>query len=176
MKSATSSRRSPLARWSRTLSALVSPAAALQALDITGKTAGNHVVGAGDGRRHRQRQSGGTIADPLTRIFGLPVDGQPHGLRGRGDRLARHMLSKIADFYEDQVAAAVKALTSILRAGDESSSTAAWSASSSISMYAAAVQGLRPDQVADALTLAPPMAPDDEFEMESCRACHGTAR
>ena len=56
---------------------------------------------------------GGTIAAPL-KALGLSGDGRPHGRRRRGDRRARQMLTKIADFYEDEVDASVKALTSIL--------------------------------------------------------------
>ena len=67
-----------LARWSRTLCALVSAGVPLlQALEITGQTAGNCVRREGDGRRHRVASSqGGTIADPLKARAGLPGHGQ----------------------------------------------------------------------------------------------------
>ena len=69
----------------------------------------------GDGRRARLRASGrdDRRADGAG-ARGLPGDGRADGRRGRGDRRARDDAGKIADFYEDQVAAAVKALTSIL--------------------------------------------------------------
>ena len=59
-------------------------------------------------------KSGGTIAAPLKerRVFPSMVC----HMVGVGEETGAldSMLSKIADFYEDQVAAAVKALTSIL--------------------------------------------------------------
>jgi type IV pilus assembly protein PilC len=96
-----------LARWSRTLSALVSAGVPLlAALDITAKTAGNRVV--------ENVKRGGTIADPLKASSVFP--GMVSHMVGVGEETGSldSMLSKIADFYEDQVGAAVKALTSIL--------------------------------------------------------------
>ena len=104
-----------LARWSRTLSALTTAGVPLmQALDITGKTAGNwQVEKAMEDVIHSVR-NGGTIAAPLKEspIFPSMVT---HML-GVGEETGAldTMLDKVADFYEDQVAAAVKALTSIL--------------------------------------------------------------
>lgn len=78
-----------LARWSRTLSTLVSSGVPiLQAIEITGKTAGNSVVErsmeaviesvkGGDDRR--AAQAGARV----------PADGGLHGRRRRGDRRAR---------------------------------------------------------------------------------------
>jgi type IV pilus assembly protein PilC len=104
-----------LARWSRTLSALVSAGVPLlQALDITGKTAGNHVVEQAMAGVIDSVKSGGTIADPLKESSVFP--GMVSHMVGVGEETGAldTMLSKIADFYEDQVAAAVKSLTSIL--------------------------------------------------------------
>ena len=58
---------------------------------------------------------GGTIAEPLQRRARLPDDGRPHG-RASARRPApwTRCSAKVADFYEDEVDAAVKALTSIL--------------------------------------------------------------
>jgi type IV pilus assembly protein PilC len=104
-----------LARWSRTLSALVTAGVPiLQALEITGKTAGNWVVEKAMGDVIASVKSGGTIAAPLkdSPVFPNMVT----HMVGVGEETGalETMLSKIADFYEDQVAAAVKALTSIL--------------------------------------------------------------
>jgi type IV pilus assembly protein PilC len=104
-----------LARWSRTLSALVSAGVPLlAALDITAKTAGNRVVEKAMAEVIESVKRGGTIADPLKASSVFP--GMVSHMVGVGEETGAldTMLSKIADFYEDQVAAAVKALTSIL--------------------------------------------------------------
>ena len=104
-----------LARWSRTLSALVSAGVPLlQALDITAKTAGNTVVEEAMHSIMENVKQGGTIADPLKASPVFP--GMVCHMVGVGEETGAldTMLSKIADFYEDQVNAAVKQLTSIL--------------------------------------------------------------
>lgn len=104
-----------LARWSRTLSALVSAGVPLlQALDITAKTAGNYVVESAMADVIDSVKSGGTIADPLKASPVFP--GMVSHMVGVGEETGAldTMLTKIADFYEDQVDAAVKQLTSIL--------------------------------------------------------------
>jgi type IV pilus assembly protein PilC len=104
-----------LARWSRTLSALVSAGVPLlQALDITGKTAGNHVIEQAMAGVIDSVKSGGTIADPLKASSVFPTMVSHMVSVGEETGSLDTMLSKIADFYEDQVDAAVKALTSIL--------------------------------------------------------------
>ena len=104
-----------LARWSRTLSALVTAGVPiLQALEITGQTAGNHVIEkAMDGVIANVR-AGGTIAAPLADVAVFP--GMVCSMLAVGEETGAldTMLTKIADFYEDQVDAAVKQLTSIL--------------------------------------------------------------
>src|SRR3954468_18712963 len=104
-----------LARWSRTLSALVTAGVPiLQALEITGKTAGNTVIEEAMGDVIENVKRGGTIAAPLKDAPVFP--GMVVHMLGVGEETGalEHMLTKIADFYEEQVEAAVKALTSIL--------------------------------------------------------------
>ena len=104
-----------LARWSRTLSALVSAGVPLlQALDITAKTAGNRVVEDAMHAVIQSVKSGGSISDPLKASPVFP--GMVSHMVGVGEETGAldTMLTKIADFYEDQVNAAVKQLTSIL--------------------------------------------------------------
>jgi type IV pilus assembly protein PilC len=104
-----------LARWSRTLSALVTAGVPLlAALDITAKTSGNRVIENAMADVIDNVMKGGTIAEPLTKIPVFP--GMVVQMVGVGEETGAldGMLSKIADFYEDQVDAAVKALTSIL--------------------------------------------------------------
>ncbi len=104
-----------IARWSRTLSSLVGAGVPLLlALDITGKTAGNTVVEESMAGVIASVKQGGTIARPLAQadIFPRMVT-QMVGV-GEETGALDEMLGKIADFYEDQVEASVKALTSIL--------------------------------------------------------------
>src|SRR3954447_18454167 len=104
-----------LARWSRTLSALVSAGVPLmQALEITGQTAGNWCVEKAMGDVIESVRQGGTIAEPLKHAPVFP--GMVTHMIGVGEETGAMdtMLSKIADFCEDQVGAAVKQLASIL--------------------------------------------------------------
>ncbi len=105
-----------LARWSRTFSALVSAGVPmLEAIDITGRTAGNTVVEGAMGRVLDSVKRGGTIAAPLQEspeIFPAMVCQMVSVGEETGALDA--MFTKIADFYDDQVDAALKALTSIL--------------------------------------------------------------
>src|SRR4051794_30036513 len=105
-----------LARFSRTFSALIGAGVPmLEAIDITGKTSGNKVVEKAMDRIRESVKTGGTISAPMGEVpeaFPAMVV-QMIGV-GEETGAMETMLSKIADFYEDQVAAAVKALTSIL--------------------------------------------------------------
>jgi type IV pilus assembly protein PilC len=104
-----------LARWSRTLSALTAAGVPLlAALDITAKTAGNHVVEKAMGEVIESVKRGGTIAEPLRHAAVFPGMVAQMVAVGEETGALDTMLSKIADFYEDQVESAVKSLTSIL--------------------------------------------------------------
>jgi type IV pilus assembly protein PilC len=104
-----------LARWSRTLSALVAAGVPLlAALDITAKTAGNHVVEVAMADVIESVKRGGTIAEPLRNADIFPGMVAQMVAVGEETGALDAMLSKIADFYEDQVESAVKSLTSIL--------------------------------------------------------------
>ena len=104
-----------LARWSRTLSALVSAGVPLmQALEITGQTAGNWCIEKAMSDVIESVRQGGTIADPLKNAPVFPGMVTHMIGVGEGTGAMDTMLSKIADFYDDQVAAAVKQLASIL--------------------------------------------------------------
>jgi type IV pilus assembly protein PilC len=104
-----------LARWSRTLASLSAAGVPIiQAIEITGKTAGNHVVEMAMNDVINSVKAGGTIADPLRRSPAFPP--MVAHMVGVGEETGAldTMLSKIADFYDDEVATAVKALTSIM--------------------------------------------------------------
>jgi type IV pilus assembly protein PilC len=104
-----------IARWSRTLSSLASAGVPImQAIEITGKTAGNAVIERSMGDVITSVKGGGTISAPLRDcpVF-PPMVSQMVGV-GEETGALDAMLAKIADFYDDEVEAAVKALTSIL--------------------------------------------------------------
>jgi type IV pilus assembly protein PilC len=105
-----------LARFSRTFSALVAAGVPmLEAIEITGRTAGNKVVENAMVAVKESVTGGGTVSAPMrtapeafpTMVVQMLAVGEETGAMDT-------MLSKIADFYEDEVAAAIKALTSIL--------------------------------------------------------------
>lgn len=104
-----------IARWSRTLSALTSAGVPiLQAIEITGKTAGNAVIEHSMADVITSVKGGGTITAPLKQASAFPpMVAQMVGV-GEETGALDTMLSKIADFYDSEVEAAVKALTSIL--------------------------------------------------------------
>jgi type IV pilus assembly protein PilC len=104
-----------LARWSRTFAALYSAGVPImQAIEVTGKTAGNSVVEKAMDDVIASVKSGGSISAPLREASIFPAMVAQMIAVGEETGNLDTMLSKVADFYEDEVAAAVKALTSIL--------------------------------------------------------------
>ena len=104
-----------VARWSRTLSSLTAAGVPLlQALEITGKTGGNVVVEEAMDGVIASVKRGGTIAAPLAQAPIFPSMVTHMVGVGEESGALDQMLERIAEFYEDQVAASVKALTSIL--------------------------------------------------------------
>src|SRR5947209_82100 len=105
-----------LARFARTYSALIAAGVPmLEAIEITGRTSGNVVVQNAMVAVHESVRNGGTIAAPM-RSEPDAFPGMVVQMVAVGEETGAldSMLSKIADFYEDEVEAAVKALTSIL--------------------------------------------------------------
>jgi type IV pilus assembly protein PilC len=104
-----------LARWSRTFSALYSAGVPImQAIEVTGQTAGNTVLEDAMADVIESVKSGGSIAAPLKDSPIFPAMVAQMIAVGEETGNLDTMLSKVADFYEDEVAAAIKALTSIL--------------------------------------------------------------
>jgi type IV pilus assembly protein PilC len=108
-------RKSAVSRFTRTLGTLVSSGVSiLDGLEITAKTAGNRVVQDAIMESRASIAGGDTIAQPLKKsgvfppmvISMISVGEQTGGLD--------EMLSKIADFYDDEVDAAVSNLLSLL--------------------------------------------------------------
>jgi len=104
-----------LARWSRTFSGSVSAGVPmLQSIKLTGETAGNVVVEQAMEDLYAAAKRGGSLAGPIERdpIF-PPMVGHMVAVGEETGQL-EHMLSKVADFYETEVDAKVKALTSLI--------------------------------------------------------------
>jgi type IV pilus assembly protein PilC len=105
-----------LARFARTFSALIGAGVPmLQAIDITGRTSGNSVIEKAMNSVGESVRGGGSLTTPMrlepaafpTMVTQMIAVGEETGA-------LEQMLTKIADFYEDEVAAGLKALTSIL--------------------------------------------------------------
>jgi type IV pilus assembly protein PilC len=108
-------RKTALARFSRTLSALVrSGVPILESLDIVAETAGNHVVATAV----RETQAAVKRGDPLSKkleehpVF-PPMVVQMMAV-GEETGALDEMLDKIADFYDQEVEATVDAMTSLI--------------------------------------------------------------
>ena len=116
MKIGTIVQKVALARFSRTFSGLIAAGVPmLEAIEITGKTSGNKVVEKAMDEVRESVKKGGSLTEPMTRVpeaFPVMVT-QMIGV-GEETGALETMMTKVADFYEEQVEAAVKALTSIL--------------------------------------------------------------
>jgi type IV pilus assembly protein PilC len=108
-------RKVAMARFARTLSTLVAAGVdIIKALEITATTSGNWVVEDALGRVRELVHEGVPIAQPLIEhpVF-PPMVGQMVKIGEETGELDA-MLGKIADFYEEEVDAAISALTSII--------------------------------------------------------------
>lgn len=104
-----------VAKFPRTFSTLVrSGVSVLNALDIVGKTSGNKVVEEAISECRVAVRDGEPIAVPLQRskVF-PPLVCRMIGVGEQTGQLEK-MLTKIADFYDDQVDAAVAGMTSLI--------------------------------------------------------------
>jgi type IV pilus assembly protein PilC len=108
-------RKIAVARFTRTLGTLISSGVPiLEGLDITGRTAGNAVIEKALQYVRSSLEAGKNLADPLKETNVFP--GMVTQMIGVGEQTGAMdaMLQKIADFYEDEVDAAVKDLLSAL--------------------------------------------------------------
>ena len=115
MKIGTIVQQVAVARWSRTLASLTHAGVPLlQALEITGRTGGNSAVQESMDGVIASVKRGGTFAAPLAQAPIFPA--MVTHMVGVGEETGAldEMLDRIAEFYEEQVEAAVKALMSIL--------------------------------------------------------------
>ena len=108
-------RKLAVARFSRTLGTLVtSGVPILQAIEITGQAAGNVVIEDAMVDVQQSVKEGQSITAPLEKVSVFPAMVTQMIAVGEETGSLDAMLGKIADFYEDEVNAAVKSLTSIL--------------------------------------------------------------
>ena len=108
-------RKAAVARFTRTLSTLISSGVPiLDALTITGKTAGNKVVENAVFAARQSITEGKTLTDPLieSKVF-PPMVCQMINV-GETTGALDSMLSKIADFYDDEVDTTVSNLTALM--------------------------------------------------------------
>jgi type IV pilus assembly protein PilC len=108
-------RKGAVSRFTRTLGTLIgSGVPILQGLEITSKTAGNRVLQEAIENVSKSISEGNTIAEPL-KASGVfpPMVVQMIGI-GEQTGALDEMLSKVADFYDDEVDAAVEALTAAI--------------------------------------------------------------
>jgi len=108
-------RKIAVARFTRTLGTLISSGVPiLEGLEITARTAGNAVIEKALMDVRKGLEAGRNLADPLKETDVFP--GMVTQMIGVGEQTGAMdaMLQKIADFYEDEVDAAVKDLLSAL--------------------------------------------------------------
>jgi type IV pilus assembly protein PilC len=104
-----------MARLLRTLASLVAAGVdIIKALDIAGSTAGNWLVERALADVRMKVQEGVPIAEPLTNDPLFPPMVSQMVKIGEETGELEKMLSKIADFYEDEVDSAIQSLTSII--------------------------------------------------------------
>jgi len=108
-------RKVAVARFTRTLGTMISSGVPiLDALDVTAKTAGNRIIEEGIYYVRAKISEGKNISTPLmeTKVF-PPMVVQMIGV-GEATGAMDAMLNKIADFYDDEVDAAVASLTAAI--------------------------------------------------------------
>lgn len=108
-------RKGGVSRFTRTLGTLIgSGVPILQGLEITSRTAGNKVLQLAIEATARSISQGETIAEPLKQSGVFPPMVVQMISIGESTGALDEMLSKVADFYDDEVDAAVEALTAAI--------------------------------------------------------------
>lgn len=108
-------RKTAVARFTRTLGTMMSSGVPiLEALEIVAKTAGNKVIEEAIMKARKSLSEGKTLAEPLEATKVFPPMVTQMIMVGESTGAMDTMLNKIADFYEDEVDAAVEALTSLI--------------------------------------------------------------
>jgi len=115
MRIGETARKVTIARFSRTLATLVAAGVdIIKALEITGSASGNYVVETALVKVRESVHAGEGLSGPLAEneVF-PPMVAQMMRIGEESGELQK-MLDKIADFYEDEVDAAIASLTSII--------------------------------------------------------------
>lgn len=108
-------RKVAVAKFTRTLGTLVSSGVPiLDCLEITAKTSGNKVVEYSILDVRKEVVGGKTLADPIKKAKVFPPMVTHMVAVGESTGALDAMLSKIADFYDDEVDAAVSNLTAMM--------------------------------------------------------------
>ncbi len=108
-------RKSAISRFTRTLGTLLSSGVAiLDGLEITARTAGNRVIHDAVMESRGSIAGGETIAGPLEQSGVFPPMVTSMIAVGEATGGLDEMLTKIADFYDDEVDAAVSTLLSLM--------------------------------------------------------------
>jgi type IV pilus assembly protein PilC len=108
-------RKIAVARFTRTLSALISGGVPiLDALRITAKTAGNRIIENAVMESRERVAAGQTLAEPLRNSRVFPAMVIQMVSVGEQTGALDNMLSKVADYYEDEVDVAVSGLTALI--------------------------------------------------------------
>jgi len=108
-------RKSAVSRFTRTLGTLISSGVSiLDGLEITAKTSGNRVIQDAIMASRASIAGGDTIAAPLAKSAVFPPMVISMIAVGESTGGLDEMLAKIADFYDEEVDAAVSALLSLL--------------------------------------------------------------
>ncbi len=108
-------RKVAVARFTRTLGTMISSGVPiLDGLDIVAKTAGNRIVEDAINATRASISEGKTIAEPLLQSGVFPPMVCQMVSVGESTGALDAMLEKIADFYDEEVDAAVEALTSMI--------------------------------------------------------------
>jgi type IV pilus assembly protein PilC len=107
--------KNAVARFSRTFGSLTRAGVPmLTALEIVRDTAGNQVIADAIDLAREEVQTGGMISVALARPKCFPIMALQMLSIGEETGELDQMLMKVADFYEDEVEQAVKAMTSIM--------------------------------------------------------------
>ncbi len=108
-------RKSAVSRFTRTLGTLLSSGVSiLDGLEITARTAGNRVIHDAVMNSRESIAGGETVAGPLEKAKVFPPMVTSMIAVGEATGGMDEMLTKIADFYDDEVDASVSALLSLM--------------------------------------------------------------